>query len=385
MAAQDRRSQRDGEDARALPLQGHLHSIDDQSDFESLTTGWHASGFQQAHWLRCWFATIGIEPGIEGFWLTLKDSVGQDVLAMPVIRHVEARLTRLTSANLGVTDYNAPLLMPRAALYTPGEIWAAIRATLPRADLLQIDHMPPDVQGLANPLVQHPLALPSRISGWAVDLPETFEAFRATLSSSMRDQMGKATRRFARVEEHDTRLVETPDEAFETLKFLETHQEIRLGQKGLDYVLSEPAKSRFYHRLAQEGVANGKTVMATFRVKGELVAANFGICEQNRVYYLRLTNLYGEWSPFKLGLLVTEYLIRTKQEQGITCFDFTLGDYDYKKRFGATQIHLHDVEVPLSWRGWSSVLNLQIRRRLRNLQWLRRLTGRDTKAAARGA
>jgi CelD/BcsL family acetyltransferase involved in cellulose biosynthesis len=56
----------------------------------------------------------------------------------------------------------------------------------------------------------------------------------------------------------------------------------------------------------------------------------------------------------------------TLHEQGVRKFDLSIGNYDYKRRFGARPLPLTDVSIALSWRGVPYAL------RDRVAQWLRR-------------
>ena len=38
-------------------------------------------------------------------------------------------------------------------------------------------------------------------------------------------------------------------------------------------------------------------------------------------------------------------------EEGVRHFDLSIGNYDYKRRFGAKPLPLTDVSIALSWRG----------------------------------
>jgi CelD/BcsL family acetyltransferase involved in cellulose biosynthesis len=52
--------------------------------------------------------------------------------------------------------------------------------------------------------------------------------------------------------------------------------------------------------------------------------------------------------------------------QGVRHFDLSIGNYDYKRRFGAKPLPLTDVSIALSWRGMPYAL------RDRTAQGLRR-------------
>lgn len=51
--------------------------------------------------------------------------------------------------------------------------------------------------------------------------------------------------------------------------------------------------------------------------------------------------------------------------QGVRHFDLSIGNYDYKRRFGATPVSLMAVRIALSWRGVPHVLRDRAERELR--------------------
>ncbi|HKY90910.1 MAG TPA: GNAT family N-acetyltransferase, partial [Nevskiaceae bacterium] len=62
-------------------------------------------------------------------------------------------------------------------------------------------------------------------------------------------------------------------------------------------------------------------------------------------------NAMGEWRNCSPGRLVIERTMAALHAQGVRHFDFTIGDYYYKKGFQPDTVPLHDVQLPLSWKG----------------------------------
>lgn len=358
-------------------LSACLAPLDASSDFAALTRGYDWAAFQSPHWLKTWFSVFARQGEVEGFWLSLNDGEGKPVLALPLIRRQDKGLRVLECPDLGVSDYNAPLLhgAEGAALHAPADLWRVILSALPPADLLRLDRMPQMIGARQNPLAQHFLSLPSRMSGWAVDMGADWESYYASLSPKMREKLGKARRRFAR-SNGTMRMAQTGEDAATLLSRIETLQAERIREKGLDYHLDDPKIAHFYRELAASGVPEGHVVMAALEAEGEIVGANFGICSNGRVTYLRVANLFGPWAPFALGLLTTEHLMQSAHTRGVRIFDFAMGDYDYKKRFRTEAMPLCDLKIPLSYRGWPDMLIWQARRRLASIGWLKSLYAR---------
>ena len=369
-------------ESRPMKCLASLRSLSAGDDLDALVSGHVWAAFQSPHWLKTWLTTIGAQAGIETFWLRVENEAGEPVLAMPLIRHQKNGLRVIAFPDLGVSDYNAPLLAERV-LDAPAEtsIWDAILAVLPPADMLHFERMPAMIEGRANPFTRHFLALPARFSGWAVTMQDSWDAYFDTLSPKMREKLGKCRRRFGRSAQSSMTLAQTGEDALALLARLEALQQQRIQEKGLDYHLDDPAIAAFYHELARTGVPTGDVVMGVLQAEGAPVAMNFAIRSRGRVTYLRVANAYGPWAPFALGLLVTEHLMHAVHDKGDRVFDFAMGDYDYKKRFGTEPIALIDLQLPLSWRGWLPVLAWQARRRLSRITWLKALKARLTRSS----
>ena len=61
---------------------------------------------------------------------------------------------------------------------------------------------------------------------------------------------------------------------------------------------------------------------------------------------------------------------------GVREFDFSVGNYSYKRRFGVTPVPLADISAALSWRGWPHAVRDRAARELRNYPGIERLLKR---------
>lgn len=354
-------------------------------DIRPLVEGLEGTVFQSPNWLACWLGTFGDDPGVECFLLTVSDENHKVALALPVLRRREGGLRVIEMIDLGVSDYCAPLLHHRLAARLPETpaLWDLLLSAMPEADLLRLERQCPFVQAMPNPLFAHPRAVPNRLAGWRMPLPETWEAYQATLSGSMRDKLARNGRRFARAPETGITSLGALDCALEAFTELERMQEERIQEKGLDYHLNAPKMTAFYRRLVETGLVHGETIMVAMHGGSETVAVNFAVRFGAEAMLLRVTNRFGEWARMTPGLLATEFVIREAQARGVRFFDFGMGTYDYKRRFGAKETALMDLVLPLSPRGWPKALLWHTQYRLSRSTLLRRLTGRASEASAR--
>jgi CelD/BcsL family acetyltransferase involved in cellulose biosynthesis len=74
--------------------------------------------------------------------------------------------------------------------------------------------------------------------------------------------------------------------------------------------------------------------------------------------------------------LIIERTMAALHSDGVREFDFSVGNYAYKRRFGVAPFALVDVTASLSWRGIPYVLRDRAARRLRRYPRLAALVGR---------
>jgi CelD/BcsL family acetyltransferase involved in cellulose biosynthesis len=82
-------------------------------------------------------------------------------------------------------------------------------------------------------------------------------------------------------------------------------------------------------------------------------------------------------------LLVIERTMAALHQQGVRRFDLSVGNYEYKRRFGAVPLPLTDVSVALSWRGVPFALRDHAAQGLRRHPRLAALAARAMGRAAR--
>jgi CelD/BcsL family acetyltransferase involved in cellulose biosynthesis len=367
----------------AMRWAASLHAFRKPGDILPLLDGLEATPFQSLHWMTCWLEIFGADPTLECFLLTIENERNAVALALPLVRRLEGGIRIVEFLDLGVADYAAPLLRRDllGALPESSALWSLLLPALPDADLLRFNRLCPFVEGMHNPLYAHPWARRDRISGWRLPLPETWEDYCANASAKTRDDLAKKGRRFFRNTENRIDLVKTVADGLSVLCQLERFQEERIHEKGLDYALNDPRCAAFYRLLVETGVECGQTLMAHMRSAEETIAANFAIRSGKEVIYLRVANRFGEWAKMSPGNLATDFLIREAHARGVRVFDFGMGNYEYKRRFGAIETPLMDLVLPLSVRGWPKALLWHAQYRLSRSTLLRKLTGRATLAA----
>jgi CelD/BcsL family acetyltransferase involved in cellulose biosynthesis len=313
-----------------------------------------ATPFQGPDWISAWYATLGSEQAIEPLlvFVTERDT-GQAVLTLPLIRHRVDGLDVIAFADLGVTDYNAPILghgaptQPKAAR----TLWERIVEALPPADLIQLRKMPVSVRGRANPLALLHGVHPSHSPGFSVSMPEDWDAYLHALTKKFRKELGRSFRIFEKEGDAAFRRIETVDEAMRALAVMNEQQRARLEEMGYTYAIDEDDYEAFYAGVVAEGLANGTTILTALICDGVIVAALLGVTDGTSLVMVRLSHASGDWMKIGLGRLVIERTMHALHQRGIRHFDFSIGDYPYKSGFGVEPGPLLDFVAARSWRG----------------------------------
>ncbi len=345
-----------------------------------------ATPFQDRAWLTAWRdAMAGATNGVEVFAAVVRRSGdGVLALALPLVRRRRDGLVTIEPPDDGVTDYNAPVLGPAAPTDEGGAraLWRALRRALPKADLFACEKSPRDLMGRANPLALIAAAQPSRIIGNIIDIDEPFETFVRGFERKFRKELGREKRVFEAIPGARFEILTEPASALAALDKLADMQAARIHALGRDYALDESGKAELYRALLRDGCVDGRAVISVLRVGDEIVAALLGLVTRDHYAMVRLGQAGAPWSHFSPGRLVIMETMRALRERGLRRFDFTIGEYDYKRRLGVVPVPLVDVSAALSWRGLPRILARRARATARRSPLLQKIAGRLRRRAS---
>jgi CelD/BcsL family acetyltransferase involved in cellulose biosynthesis len=323
--------------------------------------------FQHATWLGAWYdAFRNASPLIA---VVSDTATGRDLAVVPLIRRVRRGVRIAEFADLGLSDYNAPILSPTAPAdaATAHEICKALLTALGKLpeglDLLRMQKMPADIEGKPNPLAALGRIGSCSLNGNLVTIGDDYATYQASIK---RMQMPRCWRVFSRSACAEFRMITDVDEALHVLDAMDAQQRARMEQLGFSFVLDDDCRAKFYRDIVGRGLANGFAVVSALTCGEEIVATSLGIRQGTKYSLLRTSYAGRKWANCSPGLLVVERTMAALHKQGVRRFDLSIGNYDYKRRFGARQFPLTDVSIVLSWRGIPNML------RDRCAQWLRR-------------
>ncbi|WP_019904095.1 GNAT family N-acetyltransferase [Methylobacterium sp. 77] len=332
------------------------YGVEITSDWARAVAGWTGAPtpFQDPVWIETWYESLRGRAGLTPLLVTARDTAtGALALHLPLVIDETGRRRIIAFADFGLTDYNAPLLGPASPQDHAGalELWQAIRRALPRADLLSLRKMPARLADGPNPLALLRGACPCPLNGNEVRTGEDWEAYHRSLAKTVRKELERSWRVFSREPETRFGIVTDQGEAQRVLEIMARQQEARMRSLGADYRLDEAEFDAFYRRLVEKGLGSGYAIVSALTAGDEVVAALLGIRDAGTYVMIRISNAGEPWSHCSPGRLVIDKTMEALHAEGCRSFDFSIGDYDYKRRFKVEPLALVDLTLPLGWRG----------------------------------
>lgn len=350
-----------------------------------------ATPFQTRLWLENWYRFIAPSRAATPLPVAVRcGETNQTAALLPLIMRTDGRLRVIEFADLGVTDYNGPVLGPSAPS-EPADNRAfliALRKVLPSADLIRFEKQPVRIRGRDNPLAVVPGAQPSGLYGNVVMVEDSAEAFVRARGRKYRKEVERCFRVLESRGQRAFAAASVPEEAIELYRVLEGQQSQRMTSLGKTYLLDEPAYSRFYESVLLAGLERRAAEIFCLSVDGNPVALIYGIADRGKFLLLRISNAGEAWKACSPGRLVVVETIRQLRGEGIRIFDMTIGDYAFKRGFSPVHYPLADLHLPLSTRGMIIVARERakgfVRARPQLAAFANRVLGRNRQKPDRG-
>jgi CelD/BcsL family acetyltransferase involved in cellulose biosynthesis len=328
--------------------------------------------FQHPQWHEAWYGTFANAGGIVPLIAVITDASTEERTALlPLILRQQGGIRIVEFADLDLTDYNAPVFGPAAPRDASSArlLWRDLKAALRKvpggADLIRLRKMPADLDGRPNLLAMLDAAGPCSLNGNLILTGEDFDAWRYTLERTARKELERSWRVFTRHPGAAFRLAADADEALKFLAITEVQQGARMQSLGLNFILNEERCADFYRGLVRDGVGKGYAVASALTAGEDIVATLLGIRTGARYVMIRISNAGGKWSNCSPGRLIIGRTMAALHKDGVREFDFSIGNYAYKRRFGVTRTPLVALGAALSWRGVPRALRDRAARRLR--------------------
>lgn len=311
--------------------------------------------FQHRHWLDAWYGNAASPRSDEPLIVVVTDRHRAIVAILPLAIRRERGLRIVEFA--GSADYNAPIMgaAPGAHPIDSGAFWSALRGALSRlpegCDLVRFGKMPRTITGIANPLAALPGTEPSALTGHVLEIGDDYDAYRYSREKTVRKELERSWRVFSKNDGAQFRRITELQPALNVFTALEAQQSARMHELGKDYSLDDEACSDFHRDLIARGLADGYAVVTALTCGDQIVATLLGLRVKSSYLMLRISNVGQAWANCSPGRLIIERSMAALHADGVRSFDFSVGTYDYKRRFGVQDVPLVDFTAALSWRG----------------------------------
>ena len=333
-----------------------------------------ANGFQSVGWIAAIYRHLAPASNAEPHFLAVRSAqTGDACLLVPLEVRSERGVRIARFADLGVSDYTAPLGAgfgaPDAA--SAKAIVAALKPVLAGVDVLELLRMP---VGGGNALAAHSAAQPSRHQGNALTVTDSVEAYIRSRGKKYRKEVERCYRVLESEGAWAFARAGTPSEIEAAFSALERQQAERHAGKADDYALAGSQFSAFYRDVL--GDPNSAARIFTLSVNGAIVAVLLGLEHKDTFTLLRIANGGAAWKHVSPGRLIVVEAMKYFDALGVKTFDMGIGDYQFKRGFGAEPVALVDLVVPVSLRGMPYVAAARLKSHLRRIERFRALVAR---------
>ncbi len=328
---------------------------------------WVSTPFQTPRWIESWVNTIGAEPHVRGLPVIVYEATTNcPVMLLPLVLNSAAKLHNVEPVDLGMSDYNAPIIVRNLSLNAKEfqDIWRAVKAILPPHDMLLITKIPEQIETENNPLCTHKTADKSPLNGNILHIKTSWHDYHWGLERTFRKELERSWRVFKKHSGARFENITDINQALNILYQLEVQQAERMNELGEDYLLDRPEIANFYRDLVRQGIANQSVRLTALMANDEIVAALLGVTNSTSFSMVRLSTGDKKWSNCSPGRLLIYKTMEFMHEQGFDTFDYTIGDYAYKRRMGAEFVPLCNIVESGNLRHIPHTLILRLRFRL---------------------
>ena len=328
---------------------------------------WVSTPFQTARWMQSWMDTVGAEPHVKALPIIIYETTtNQPIMLLPLVLNSEYKIHKIEFVDFGLSDYNAPIIVPKLSLSKKEtmQIWRSVKSVLPPHRMLLITKTPKKIQGEENPLYNLKTANKSPLNGNILTIKTPWYDYHWGLERTFRKEIERSWRVFEKHPEARLENITNTKEARKILLQLEDQQAARMAELGADYILDRPDMTAFYRSLVQDGIADQSVRLTALRAEDEIVAALLGVTNGTAYSMVRLSTGDKKWKNCSPGRLLIYKTMEYMHAKDFDTFDFTIGDYSYKRRLQAEFVPLCNIVESGNPRHILHALALRLRFRL---------------------
>ncbi len=340
-----------------------------QNDFDFISPEYRdlfdnadATAFQHPNWLASFYRQLAPNRGAKMLVVLGRNpATGALIFVLPLIRRKFRGISLIESADLGVSDYAAPVIrndMLEFLQSSPG-LRESISSAIGRFDLLRIK---PICDEMCRFWLVFFKAAPQPLdfSSHASAMTAPYEAWRLeAFGKSHTKYIDRKARRFEKAAALALEIV--PDHQLdEAIHFV---QEQRQGRFAGDPIQQDFVRI-FYAEVAQCNGPNGLSRTYQLMADGERVGVVFGLTHKRRYYYLLIGCNYENYGRHSPGLIMYDRIMADWLNDGGEVFDFTIGDEPFKGKFAAKPTQMFGILEAGSPLGWFAKMASELRSRI---------------------
>ena len=315
-----------------------------------------ATVFQAFDTFAAW--TRHIARAYEGEWFVVAVrnlETRRPAMLLPLVLQVRGKLAVIEAADLGVCDFNGPVL-ERGFLPTREEmtrIWRDVRALLPTADVICLTKMPAVIGTHPNPLLL--LGASHRIALSNYKTPLGRDWTRAALPEKVRADLDVRRRKLEKIGTVSFRSARTEAEADSFYAAMIEQRGARSAATGRSNILDCISHRQFYRALLTPEAETSVACIQALLVDDEIVATGFGLVSDEAFHMIFPTFKAERWRNYSPGMQLFVESMCWAAARGIAYYDFTIGGEEFKMTLGAVEFPLYAHLEPLTLRGVPTV------------------------------
>lgn len=322
------------------------------------------SPFQARPFVEAWFRHLGAPAGAEPLIVSGRTAAGHGfVLPLAVGRLGPVRVARFPGGrhanfNLGLFD---PEVWQRFEEADVHAVYRAIADARPDVGLIHFGCSPRRFAGRDNPFVG-PRSVPAVHNAFASDLTGGFDALLSRhRGGKKRGRVKSAAKALAPVGGYTVRRAGSEAEAAEILDAFFDQKAKRFAAKGIPDVFACPKTRAFLHELAAGDAMQLRRLDIDGQIRATVIGLRFADC-----FYMILNSFaLDEHARHGPGGLLLHHAIDDCAADGLTRYDFGIGDARYKRSWADEEIALAETTTPVTATGAAAALALGLARRAR--------------------
>lgn len=310
-------------------------------EYRDLYEASDATAFQSADWLAAFYDELAPRRNATKLVITGRDlRSGELIFVLPLIQRKIKNIILVESADLGVSDYSAPVVHNRHlnGLLIDKLISKNVSDAIGKYDLLRIKPIREETRHLWE-LFFKTTSRQLDFSAHASQMHAPYDVWRKNaFGKSHTKYIDRKFRRFNK--DHAVTLEKVSgDEIEDAINYVQQKRKGRFDGDPIqeDFVL------KFYTRVAKN--PGSKDIARTYQLMadGQRAGVVFGLIKDNRYHYLLIGCDYDQFGKHSPGLIMYDLIMADWLSEGGDIFDFTIGDEPFKASFGTKPTQMYEI------------------------------------------